>query len=79
MPVREVQRFGYLPRQTDRAIDRKLPLTIEPMPETFALDERHREPQTVVGLSGVENADDVRVLKTGGEPDFLLETVGAER
>ena len=49
------------------------------MTEAFSLDERHREPQTVLGFSRVEDADDVRVLEAGGEADFLLEAVGAER
>ena len=33
----------------------------------------------MVRCSRVEDADDVRVLKAGGEADFLLETIGAER
>ena len=77
--VREIQRVGNFTGDLDGVGHRQLPFTSQPIPKAFTLDKRHREPQLVIRLPRVEDADDVRVLKAGGEADFLLETIGAER
>ena len=77
--VRVVECVGGLTRQANRVLDRKLPFALEAMPQAFALDERHREPQPGSGLAGIQHAEQMRMLKTSGESDFLLEAIGAER
>jgi len=74
-----VERAGRLPRDLERVLDGKLALPPEPVAETLALDERHREPEPAAGFAGVEDRENVRMLEPGGEADLALEPVGTER
>src|SRR4051812_2925135 len=79
MLVRILQRVGHFAGDADRVGNRKLALALEPPAQWFAFDERHREPQASVDLTRIENADDVRMLKSRGKLDLALESLGAER
>ena len=57
--------------------DRQRAALLQPPPERFALDERHREVGEAGDLAGREQRHDVRVLEAGGELDLLLESLGA--
>ena len=54
-------------------------LAVEPGAERLALDERHREPEMPVGLTGVVDPDDVCVLERCDELDLAVESLGADR
>ena len=77
--VSEIQRVGNFAGELDRVRYRQLPFTSESVPKAFPSTNGIVNHKLVVRLPRVEDADDVRVLKAGGEADFLLETIGAER
>ena len=60
----------------------ELLLALEPVAQTLALDEGHREPEPgPAGLSGagfarVEHRQDVGMLEASGQPDLALEALG---
>ena len=51
---------------------------MEPVPRRLPLDERHHVEQERVGLPGVVQRQDVRVLQVGGGLDLGEEAVGAD-
>jgi hypothetical protein len=73
------ERVCHLPRNADRILHRKRPLSLQPLAEALTPDQRHREPELIGRLTRIDHAQDVRMLKTSREVDFLLETVGAQR
>ena len=57
----------------------QLLLLVEPVPERFALDERHDVVEQPAGrLARVVQTEDVGVLEIGGDADFAEEAVAAE-
>ena len=60
-----VERVGHLPGEPDRILDRKLALAPEPLAQALALDVRHGVPEEPAGLAGVEDGQDVRMLRAG--------------
>jgi hypothetical protein len=77
--MRVLERLRRLAGDTERVLDRELPLPPEPVAERFALDERHREPEASGRLAGVEDRQDVGMLEPRGEPDLSEEALGPER
>ena len=75
----------YLAGDSQGVLDRELPLPRETLPQRFALDEWHSEPElravlrTGVGLAGVVHRDDMRVLEPRRELDLPEEALGAQR
>ena len=61
------------------SVERELLLLVQPVAERFALDERHDVEEQPIDLARVVEAEDVRVLEVGGDPDLAQEPVGAER
>jgi len=76
--VRVLQRRGDLAGDSQRFIDCKPSLAADPLAQRLPLDERHGEEHASVGLSGVEEGEDVRVVESGGRPDFGEEAVVAD-
>ncbi len=75
--VRIVERARDLTCDAHGFRHRQLPLAMQPVAQAFALDERHREPELAVGLAGIVDAEDVRVLQPRREADFLLEALAS--
>ncbi len=75
----------YLAGDSLGVLDWELPLPRETLPQRFALDEWHREPEqgravlrTGVGLARVVHRDDMRVLEPRRELDLPEEALGAQ-
>ncbi len=62
----------------DRFLDRELRLAIELLAEGLALDVGHDVVEEPVGLTRIEQRQDVRVLEVGGGFDLLHEPFNAE-
>ena len=77
--MRVVERSRHLDRDTDRVLDRELPLALEPRAERLALDVRHHVEEQLVDRPGVVEGKDVRMLQPRGGADFFEETLAAER
>ena len=77
-----VERLGGLARDPDRVGHRELPLASEPVPERFALDERHREPEPRAArrarVARVEHRQNVGVLQPRRELDLTLKPLGTQ-
>jgi hypothetical protein len=73
------QRVGDFFRDSESVLERELLLSVQTTPERLALDEGHGEPELSSCLTGVVNAEDVRVLQAGAEPDLAEEAIGTER
>ena len=78
MPVRVVECVGHLARDPHRVVHRELLLAAEPVAERLALDEGHDVIEEGVGLTRVEERENVRMLKIGGELDLGEEPLGAD-
>src|SRR5262249_45509275 len=65
--------------QPDGFFDAKLLLSIELVPEAFALDEGHHVVEQALGSAGIVQAEDVGMLEAGRDFDLAIEPVGAER
>ena len=53
----------------------KLSFADQPVAQGLALDERHHIVEQAVGFTGIDEAEDVRMLELGGEPDLALEAL----
>src|SRR5262245_33034666 len=78
LPVGIVERSSRFARNAHGLDDRQLPLAANAIAQALAGDERHREPELAVGLAGIVNAEDVRMLQASRQPDLLLEAIGSE-
>jgi hypothetical protein len=76
--VRILERGGHLVRDRQRIVERKLVLTLEPLPQRLALDPGHHVVQKASGLTRVEEREDVGVLEVGGGLDLREEALRAE-
>ena len=70
---------GHVPRDLDRIFEGERVFADEPLAERLARDVRHHEEREAVSDAGVEQGEDVRMGKPGGEADFLLKAVWSER
>jgi hypothetical protein len=76
MGVRES--LGHLARDAERLGDRHLDLASEPVSQALALDVRHRIIEEAVGLAGVVERENVRMVEPGRDPDLAEEALRAE-
>ncbi len=60
-------------------MERKLLFAVQAVTQRFALDEGHDVVQDPVGLPGIVEAEDVRVLQAGGDADLAQEPVRTDR
>ncbi len=77
--VRVLERRGDLAGDAERFVDRESSLAAEPFAKRLAFDERHGEEHASVGLSGIEEGEDVRVVEPGDGADLGEEAVVADR
>jgi hypothetical protein len=75
--VRVIESVCNFSRDQYRLIDGKLMLALELIAESFAVDERHREPHSSGSDSGIEYAEYVGMLEASGELDLPVESLGA--
>jgi hypothetical protein len=73
------QRVSHFAGDLEGVFEGELLLPVEPVPQRLALDVRHDIVEQPVGLAGVEEWKDVRVVEPGGEGDFAEEPLRAER
>ena len=78
VPVRVVQRLGYLAGEPDGVLDRQLHFALQPVAQALALDVGHRVPEPACCLARVEHGQDVRVLEPGRGLDLAQEALRAE-
>ena len=79
MLVRVVEGPCSIGRDPERILNRQLLVAAKPVPQALAFNERHGEPKLAVGLTGVEDCQDMGVLEPRGGLDLALEFVGAQR
>jgi len=63
----------------DRFVDTQPPFSREHVAKRPSFDERHREPEPIGGLAGVQNGQDVRMLKLSGESNLAKKALRAQR
>ena len=78
VPVSEVQGVSHFPGDPDGVFHRQLALAAQSVAKALAFHEWHGEPQAASGFTRVEDSDDMRMLKTSGETNFLFEAIGPE-
>ena len=76
--VCRVQGIGHSCRDAEGFVDRELPLTVEPVSKSLALDVRHDVVQETVRLPRVVKRQDVRMLEVGRRLDLGQEAVGTD-
>ncbi len=62
-PMRVAQRIGHLARDAQGVVDGQLPLALEARAQRLAGHERHHVVQQSVGLTRIEQRQDMRVLQ----------------
>jgi hypothetical protein len=72
------QRLGRITGDSERLGHGQLPLPRQSGAQGLAFDERHREPEALRGLAGVQNGQDVWVLESCGESNLAKEALRAE-
>ena len=78
MAVGVVEGAGDFLREADGVVDGELLLAGQAAAEGLALDERHDVVEEAVGLAGVDQPQDVRMLQAGGDLDLGEEAVAAD-
>jgi hypothetical protein len=73
--VRVSEGVGDFPRDADRVLQRKLSLPKQPLPERLPMHSRHHIVERTVGVSGVEQRDDVGMIEASGQGDLSQETL----
>ena len=76
--VRVVEGRGDLPGDAEGLVDRELLLTFEPVAQRFTLDVGHDVEEKAVGLTGVVQRQDVRMIQPGGDLDLSQKPLGPE-
>src|SRR5881394_3691822 len=76
--VRVLERAGDLPGDGHRFFDAELLLAIELGPERFAPHEGLDVPQELIGLAGVDQREDVRMIEPRGDLHFIEKSDDAE-
>ena len=74
-----VERFGHLARDPERLVQAQLLLTLQPLAQRLAGDERHDIIKEPAGLARVVQRQDVGVLQLGREPDLPQEPLDPDR
>jgi hypothetical protein len=69
---------GDFARDADGLVDGQLVLAVQPLPQRFALHERHDVVEESRRLARVVERKDVGVGQVGGDPDLLEEPLGAQ-
>ena len=69
------ERVGHFTGDVERLLDREFGLLPEASAQALALDVGHRVPQLSIGLSGVEDGQDMGVLEPGGRADLAEEAL----
>ena len=77
--VRVIECPRGVARNSKSIVDCELPLSTEPVAQALTFNKRHRKPELSPGFTRVVHGKDVRMLEPGGNFDFLLEALGAER
>ena len=77
-PVGDGERLGDLGEQPHRLGHRQLAGAGQAIAQGLALDVGHDVVEEAVGVAGVEDAEDVRMLEAGGDLDLAGEALGAE-
>ena len=72
-----VQPRGNVARNLERSLDWQLTLTRESIAQRLALDKRHHVIQQATCRARIVNRKDVRMLQTGCEMNFAIETLYA--
>jgi hypothetical protein len=73
-----VERARHLGGQPHRVADGELFLAREPVAERLSVDVRHDVVGRAVGLAGIDEPEDVRVLQGGDGLDLTEEPLGAD-
>ena len=72
------QGFGRIAGDPKRFVDGQLPFPGEPATKRLSFDKRHCEPEPLGGIAGVQNGQDVWMLKSGGDSNFAKKALRAE-
>jgi hypothetical protein len=78
MLVSVAQGLGYFASNPERILHRKLPLALQPSSKGLALHIGHRVIQQPVSLTGVVEAQDVRVIQARRDVNLAEEALGPE-
>jgi hypothetical protein len=78
LPMGVIQRVRHVAGDPDGLVDAELRFAIELVTQGLALDVGHDVEEEAVGLPGIEQRQDVRVLERRGGLDLLDEPLGAE-
>ena len=73
-----LETVGHFARDPERIGQRELPFALETSPERLSLDVGHGEPEQAVGLTGVVDREDVRVLQPRRRSDLAQEPLAAK-
>ena len=79
VPVRKPERVGHLPHDPHGVGLGKPPVSLDPLPERPARDERHHVVEVSGGLAGVVEREDVGVIQPGDDLDLALEALRPDR
>ena len=77
--VRVIQRIGNFGGDSDRVLDGKELLAVQPVAQRFAFDERHHVVEHSAGFAGIVQRHDVRMLEIRRRPDLGEKSLRAER
>ena len=77
--VRVVERVGHFAGDAHNVIDGQSLRLGETVAQSFAGQQRHREPERTVVIAGVIQRQDVRMRERRGEADLAQEAVAAQR
>jgi len=78
LPVGVIEGISHVDGDLDRFFDAELSFAIQLGPECLTLDVGHDVIKERIGLAGVEQRQDVRMLQAGGGSNLLNEPFGAE-
>ena len=73
------QCLRHLTRDRQRLVNRKLGFALEPLSQRLSLHIRHHVVESPVGNAGIVQRNDVGVLQTCRDLDFLQEPLGTQR
>ena len=76
--VRVPQRIGSFARDTERLLNRQLSFAIQARPQRFAIDKRHHVEEVAARTAAVEQRQNMRMLQSRREFDFLEEPLGPD-
>ena len=77
IPVSVIERARHFGRDAHGFVDWELWRGVEPVAQRLPLGGGHHVKQCAVGIAGIEEGEDVRVIELRGEPDLAEETFRA--